>query len=71
MSTDLDFYKWFETIAVKLGYREISFRKIFEYLNVKIIKLHRYEFFGLKLGNLKSGKYKKVKINKIKKMLNI
>jgi len=33
MNTDLDFYKWFETIAVKLGYREISFRKIFEYLD--------------------------------------
>ena len=33
MSTDLDFYKWFETIAVKLGRREISFRKIFEYLD--------------------------------------
>ena len=33
MNTDLDFYKWFETIAVKLGYREISFRKIFDYLN--------------------------------------
>jgi len=33
MNTDLDFYKWFETIAVKLGHREISFRKIFEYLD--------------------------------------
>lgn len=33
MSTDLDFYKWFETIAVKLGHREISFRKIFKYLD--------------------------------------
>ena len=33
MNSDLDFYKWFETIAVKLGYREISFRKIFEYLD--------------------------------------
>ena len=33
MNTDLDFYKWFETIAVKLEYREISFRKIFEYLD--------------------------------------
>ena len=33
MNTDLNFYKWFETIAGKLGYREISFRKIFEYLD--------------------------------------
>ena len=28
-----DFYKWFEEIAPKLGVREISFRKIFKYLD--------------------------------------
>jgi len=33
MSENLDFYKWFETIAQKLGDREISFRKIFKYLD--------------------------------------
>ena len=33
MNNNLDFYKWFETIASKLGNREISFRKIFKYLD--------------------------------------
>jgi len=30
---NFDFYKWFEEIAPKLGVREISFRKIFKYLD--------------------------------------
>ena len=34
MSDNLDFYKWFDAIATKLGEREISFRKIFRYLDV-------------------------------------
>ena len=33
MSDSLSFYKWFETLASKLGNREISFRKIFKYLD--------------------------------------
>jgi len=33
MSVELDFYKWFNNIASKLGKREISFRKIFKYLD--------------------------------------
>ena len=33
MSIDLDFYKWFNNIAAKLDQREISFRKIFKYLD--------------------------------------
>ena len=33
MNDNLNFYKWFETIASKLGNREISFRKIFKYLD--------------------------------------
>ena len=28
-----DFYKWFETISSKLGNREVSFKKIFKYLD--------------------------------------
>ena len=35
MSESLDFYKWFNVIASKLGDREISFRKIFKYLDKK------------------------------------
>ena len=33
MNNTSDFYKWFETIASKLDNREISFRKIFKYLD--------------------------------------
>ena len=29
----LEFYKWFDNIAPKLGDREVSFRKIFNYLD--------------------------------------
>ena len=35
MNESLDFYKWFNAIASKLGDREISFRKIFKYLDKK------------------------------------
>jgi len=33
MSKNLDFYKWFDNISSKLGTREISFKKIFKYLD--------------------------------------
>ena len=33
MSTNFDFYKWFNNIATNLNDREISFRKIFKYLD--------------------------------------
>ena len=33
MNDNLDFYKWFDGIAPKLDNREISFRKIFKYLD--------------------------------------
>ena len=33
MNAGSDFYKWFDSIAPKLGHREISFRKIFKYLD--------------------------------------
>jgi hypothetical protein len=33
MSIDSDFYKWFNNIAPKLDQREISFRKVFKYLD--------------------------------------
>ena len=33
MNLDSDFYKWFNNIAPKLNDREISFRKIFKYLD--------------------------------------
>ncbi len=33
MNDNVNFNKWFETIAPKLENREISFRKIFKYLD--------------------------------------
>ena len=33
MNDNLNFYKWFDGIAPKLDNREISFRKIFKYLD--------------------------------------
>ena len=33
MDNNLDFYKWFNSISSKLGSREISFKKIFSYLD--------------------------------------
>jgi len=33
MSESSDFYKWFNNISSKLGAREISFKKIFKYLD--------------------------------------
>ena len=33
MDENLDFYKWFNNISSKLGPREISFKKIFKYLD--------------------------------------
>ena len=33
MNDDSSFYKWFDALAEKLGNREISFRKIFKYLD--------------------------------------
>ena len=35
MSNNLDFYKWFNVLAPKLGNREVSFRKIFKYLDTQ------------------------------------
>ena len=35
LNNKADFYKWFDGIASKLGDREISFRKIFNYLDSK------------------------------------
>ena len=33
MNNNFDFYKWFDSLGNKLGNREISFRKIFKYLD--------------------------------------
>tara|TARA_Y100001970_G_C14155803_1_gene815477 strand:+ start:776 stop:1489 length:714 start_codon:yes stop_codon:yes gene_type:complete len=45
--------------------REI--RKIFEFYELKILRLHRYEYAGINIDNIKSGAYRK--INKVEKKL--
>tara|TARA_Y100001960_G_C14460941_1_gene722035 strand:+ start:77 stop:799 length:723 start_codon:yes stop_codon:yes gene_type:complete len=47
--------------------REI--RRIFSFLNNQIDKIHRYNFGGIKLGNIKSGKYKRISYKDFNKFL--
>jgi len=44
-------------------------RRIFSHFNNPINKLHRYEFAGISLGNIKSGKYKRIKLSELKKIV--
>ena len=48
--------------------REI--KRIFGKFNVKVKYLHRYEFAGIKLNDLKIGKFKQLKNNEIRKQFN-
>ena len=45
--------------------------RIFNFYNIKVDKLHRYEFAGLRLGKLKSGEYKRISLKKFKKLVDI
>ncbi len=57
-------YLW--SVTLKQG-KNREIRKIFEFLNQEIYSLHRYEFAGIKLGSLKPGKFKKIKISELLK----
>ena len=46
-------------------------KRIFNFYNIKVDKLHRYEFAGLSLGKLKSGEYKRISLKKFKKLVDI
>ena len=49
-------------------------KKIFTFFNVKVLRLHRYEFSGIDLGTLKIGKYRKVtkkELDKINSQLKL
>ena len=52
-----DSFIW--NVVLKEG-KNREIRRIFSYLNNKVNKIHRYEFAGIKLGNIKSGKYKRI-----------
>ena len=47
--------------------REI--KRIFSYFDSSVRKLHRYEFAGINLGNIKSGKYRRMSYNQFKKIV--
>ena len=49
--------------------REI--KRIFGYFDISVNKLHRYEFAGIKLGNIKSGKYKRISFNQIENIITL
>ena len=49
--------------------REI--KRIFGYFDISVNKLHRYEFAGIKLGNIKSGKYKRISFNQIENIVTL
>ena len=44
-------------------------RRIFSFYNIQIKKLHRYEFAGIQLNNLKSGEYKRMKLSKFNEIV--
>ncbi len=48
-------------------------KRIFKYFDIDVLQLHRYEFAGIQLDNLKEGKVRKLtkkEINVIKKAIN-
>ena len=49
--------------------REI--KRIFGYFDISVNKLHRYEFAGIKLGNIKSGKYRRISFNQIENIITL
>lgn len=46
--------------------RNHEIKKIFEYLHIDVLKLTRISYGNIKLGNLKSGEYRKINIKDIK-----
>ncbi len=57
LKSSKDYFIW--DVVLKEG-KNREIRRIFSYLNNKVNKIHRYEFAGIKLGNIKSGKYKRI-----------
>jgi len=49
--------------------REI--KRIFNFYNIQVNKLHRYDFAGIKLGNLKTGEYRRISLKKFLKQVGI
>ena len=63
LSNDKNRYYW-EVILTEGKNREI--KRIFNHFDIKVHRLHRYEFGGLGLRNIKEGKYKRINKNELK-----
>tara|TARA_B100000579_G_C22848308_1_gene865771 strand:+ start:4123 stop:4833 length:711 start_codon:yes stop_codon:yes gene_type:complete len=49
--------------------REI--KRIFSYFDSSVRKLHRYEFAGIKLGDIKSGKFRRISYKQLKNKISL
>ena len=58
-------YIWDITL-IEGKYREIH--RIFNYFNVKVSTLHRFEFAGIGIGKLKPGRYRRLNKNEIQSL---
>ncbi|MFA5163651.1 MAG: pseudouridine synthase [Patescibacteria group bacterium] len=56
-----------QTFVITLGEgKKRQIRRMFQMLNIKVIKLHRTEIANIKLGNLKTGQWEYLKPEEIK-----
>ena len=55
-------------ITLKEG-KNREIKRIFKLFNIKVKKIHRYEFAGINIGNIKSGRYKRISYKKLKKCI--
>lgn len=46
-------------------------KKMFEYFNLDVLKLKRLSYGSLELGNLASGKYRKLKVHEVKSLYSL
>jgi len=56
-------YLWDVTLTEGKN-REI--KRIFNNFNIKVLSIHRYEFAGFQLGNLKEGRFRLLRKGEIK-----
>jgi len=63
LSKEKTTYFW-DVVLTEGKNREI--KKIFNYFDIRVLNLHRYDFGGLLLKNLKEGKYKRINKRELK-----
>ena len=64
---DKDHFIW-DVVLTEGKNREI--KRIFSYFDSVVRKLHRYEFAGVQLNNIKSGKYRRISYKQFKKKIS-